>query len=103
VKSVEELGIPELNSEQIEELCSIAEEAVRKYVVSKVPLKRIDTLDISVEAEGTRPLKLTVDVDVTLASSMKDSDAQKLVDEAVKEAFTSAEKYLRELKYHSQK
>lgn len=100
---MEELGIPELNSEQIEELCSIAEEAARKYVLSQVPPKRIDTLDISVEAEGTKPLKLTVNVDIALAPSMKDSDVQKLVDEAVKEAFTSAEKYLRELTCHSQK
>jgi hypothetical protein len=103
VKFVEELDIPELNSEQIEELCSIAEETARKYVLSHVPLKRIDTLDISAEAEGTKPLKLTVNVDITLVPSMENSDLQKLVDEAVKEAFTSGEKYLRELRCHSQK
>ena len=100
---MEELGIPELNSKQIEELCSITEEAARKYVLSQIPPKRIDTLNIDVEAEGTKPLKLTINVDIALAASMKDFNVQKLVDKAVKEAFTTAEKYLRELTCHSQK
>jgi len=102
VKLVEDLGIPELTSEQIEELCAIADEAAREYVLSKIPRKNIETLNISVDAEGTKPIILTVDVDITLSPIMKDFDVQKLVNEAVKEAFTSAKKYLRELKCHSQ-
>ena len=100
---MEELGLPELTTEQIEELCSITEEAAREYVLSKVPSKRIETLNISVEAEGTKPVTLTVEIDVALSPLMKDFDVQKLVDEAVNEAFTSAKKYLRELKCHSKK
>ncbi len=103
MKIVEELGIPELTSEQIEELCSIAEKTAREYVLSKVQPKRIEALNISVETEGTKPVTLTVDVNVSLSPLMKNFDVQKLVDEAVKEAFASAEKYLRELKCHSQK
>jgi hypothetical protein len=98
-----ELGIPELNGEQIEELSLIAEKTARKYVLSKISPKRIETLNISVETEGTKPVRLTVDVDVSLSPLMKKIDVQKLVDEAVKEAFTSAENYLRELKCRSQK
>ena len=100
---MEELGLPELTSEQIEELCSIAEEAAREYVLSKVPSKRIETLNISVEAEGTKPVMLTVEIDIALSPLMKDFDVQKLVDEAVAEAFISGKKYLRELKCHSKK
>lgn len=103
MKIVEDLGIPELTSEQIEEMCGIAEEAARKYVLSKVPPKRIETLNISVEAENIKPLTLTVDVDVVLSPLMKNFEVEKLVDEAVKEAFTSAEKYLRKLSCHLQK
>jgi hypothetical protein len=103
VKNVEELRLPELTSEQIEELCSIAEEAARKYVTSKVPVKRIETLDISVEAEGVKPVTLTVNVDVALSPLMKNFDVQKLANEAVKEAFASAEKYLRSMLCRSQK
>ncbi|MEM3536610.1 MAG: DUF3194 domain-containing protein [Candidatus Bathyarchaeia archaeon] len=100
---MEELGIPELTSEQIEELCAVAEEAARKYVLSKVTSKRVETLNISVEAEGSKPVNLTVDIDITLSPLMKNFDVQKLVDEAVKEAFAAAEKYLRELKCHLKK
>jgi len=98
-----EIGIPELKSEQIEELCSIVEKTARQYVTSKVSPKRIEALNISVETEGTKPVRLTVDVDVSLSPLMKDFNVQKLVDEAIEEAFTSAEKYLRELKCHSKK
>jgi hypothetical protein len=100
---MEALGIPELTSEQIEQLCLIAEKAARKHVLSKVPSKKIETLDISAEAEGTKPVALRVDVTVALSPSMKSFNLQKLVDEAVREAFSSAEKHLRELACHSQK
>ena len=98
-----EIGIPKLKSEQIEELCSIVEKTAREYVISKLSPKRIEALNISVETEGTKPVRLTVDVDVSLSPLMKDFDVQKLVDEAIKEAFASAENYLRELKCHSKK
>ena len=100
---METLGIPDLTSEQIEELCLIAEEAARDHVLSVIPSKKIEKLDISAEAEGTKPVVLRVDVAVTLIPSMKDFDVQKLVDEAVREAFSSAEKHLRVLACHSQK
>jgi len=98
-----EIGIPELKSEQIEELCLIVEKTARQYLISKVSQKRIEALNISVETEGTKPVRLTVDVDVSLSPLMKKINVQKLVDEAIKEAFTSAENYLRELKCHSKK
>ncbi|MEM2117975.1 MAG: DUF3194 domain-containing protein [Candidatus Bathyarchaeia archaeon] len=97
------MGIPELTTEQVEELCSIAEYAARKYVLSKVPQKKIEKMDIIAEANGTRPVTLTIDVDIALSPSIENLDVQKLVDKAVKEAFASAEKYLRKLKCHSLK
>ena len=99
---MEELGISELTSEQVEELCTIAEENAREYVLSKISPKDIETLNVCAEVEGTKPVKLTIDVDIALSSSMKDCDVQKLADEAVKYAFNSAEKYLRELACSSQ-
>ena len=98
---MEELGIPELTSKQIEELCSVAEEAARKHVLSKISSKKIETLNICAEAEGTRPVCLNVDVEIVLSRTMRDYDVKKLVDDTVRQAFTSAEKYLRKLKCHS--
>jgi hypothetical protein len=103
VEVLEELGLPDLTSEQIEEICTLAEETARQYVLFKVASKRIEKLDISVEIEGANPVTLIVDVDIALSPLMKDFNAHKLVDEAVKEAFKSAEAYLRKLKCHSKK
>lgn len=94
---MEELGIQELTSEQIEALCLAAENVARKHILSKVPSKMVEKLSISIEAEGEKPVTLTVDIDVALSPQTKNFDAQKLVDEAVKEAFKSVENYLRKL------
>ena len=95
---MEELGIPDLTTEQIETLCSTAEDAARKHVLSKVPSKMVETLNVSVEADGTKPVNLTVEIDLVLSSKMKNFDADALAKEAVKEALNASEKYLRKLK-----
>ena len=97
MKIVDVLGIPELTTDQLEALCSNAEDVARKYILSKVSLKIVEKLDISVEAEGTKPLDLTVDVDLVLSQPVKDVDLKKLVDEAAKEALKASEEYLRKL------
>ncbi len=93
-----ELGFPELTTEQIELLCQTAEDAARKYVLSKVSSKDVDQLDISVEADGTKPVNVTVEINLLLASQTKNVDADVLVKEAVKEAHKAAENFLRQLK-----
>lgn len=100
---MEDLAIPKLTSEQIEALCTVAEEAARKYVLSKVSSKKIETLNVCAQAEGTKPATLTIDVDILLSPLMKDFDVQRLVDQAMEEAFESAKKYLKGLTCHSQK
>lgn len=100
---MEELGIPELTSEQTEELCAIAEEATRRYVLSKVRGKNVEKLNVVAEVGGIKPIRLTVDVDFALSKSIKNCDAQELANEAVKAGFAAAEKYLRELECRSPK
>jgi len=94
---VEELGIPDLTPEQIETLCATAENAARKHILSKVPSKMVEKLNISVEADGTKPVNVTVEIDLELSPKMKDFDADKLVNEAVEEAHKTSENYLRKL------
>ena len=93
-----ELGIPELSTEQIETLCATAENAARKYVLSKVSSKMVDRLDISVEAEGSKPVNVTVEIDLVLVPQTKDIDVQALVKEATNEAHKAIENYLRKIK-----
>lgn len=93
-----ELGFPELTTEQIELLCSTAEDAARKYVLSKVSHKNIDRLDISVEADGSKPVNVMVEIDLILAPQTKDVDAEAVVKEAVEEAHRATENFLRKIK-----
>ena len=98
-----ETGIPELTLEQIEDLCERAEQAARDYVLSTVSKRRIATLDISVNAEGTKPIKVDVEVIVVLSPLMKDFDVEALTKEAKNHAFAIIEEYLRELRCKSNK
>ena len=94
---LEEIGLAELSVEQLEELCKIGEQAARSYILSKIPAKRISTLDIAVDTEGSKPVTVNVEVEVVLSSLMKDIDADKLAAEATERAFEAIGRYLREL------
>jgi hypothetical protein len=100
---LEEIGILELTLEQVEELCEIAEETAREYVLSKVPPRRISALNVTVDAEGTKPITINVDVEVVLSPLMKNFDVEKLVKEATERAFASIREYLRKLSCKSTK
>jgi hypothetical protein len=100
---VEELGIPPLTDEQIEEVCRLAEEAARNYVYSKIQKKHVESLNVCAVVEGEKPVNLEIDVDVDLDSSMENFDPQPVSDAAAKEAFKAAEAYLRKIACHSQR
>ena len=93
-----ELGIPELTTEQIELLCQTAENAARKHILAKIPNKQIERLDISVEGDGAKPVNVTVEINLVLASEVKGVDAEALVKEAVAEAHRATENFLRRIK-----
>ena len=90
--------MPELSTEQIERLCATAEDAARKYVLSKVSSKMVDRLDISVETEGSKPVKVTVEINLALTPKAKDLDTEALVHEATGKAHQAVKNYLGKLK-----
>ncbi|RLI22703.1 hypothetical protein DRO54_00555 [Candidatus Bathyarchaeota archaeon] len=89
--------IPELTDEQIEEICEIAEEAAREYILSKIPLKKISDFDITVEVEGLKPLNVSVEVSLELPPLMQKYNVEKLTKEAVKKAFEAVDRHLKGL------
>lgn len=93
-----ELGLPDLTTEQIETACQTAENAARKAVLSKVSSKLVENLEISVEAEGQKPLNITVEIDLALTPEAKNIDSKAVVKQAIDEAHKASEKYLRTLK-----
>jgi len=92
-----ELGFPELSTEQIEILCQAAEDAARKTILAKVSAKDVERLDISVEVEGTKPVNVTVEVNLLLAKTQR-MDAEALVKEAIAQAHLATEIFLSKLK-----
>ncbi len=100
---MKKLVLPELTSEEMDELCLEAEEAARNCINSEVPSKKIENLIIGVEAEGSKPMKLTVDVSLEMVRPMEGFDAKKLANRAVKAAFVRAEEYLGRLACRSEK
>lgn len=95
VMLVEESDISKLTDEQIEKICLVAEETARKYILSKISPKNVETLNICAEVEGTKPIKLTMDIDVVLSPLMRNFNIKELANEAVVEAFKEAEKWMR--------
>lgn len=98
-----EIGIPELTLEQIGKLCETGELAARKYVLSEVSTSKIVDLDVFVDAQGTKPVTVNVEVNVVLSPIMKDFDVESLTKEATNQAFIAIEEYLRGLKCKSEK
>jgi hypothetical protein len=74
VKLVQELELPELTTEQLETLCLTADNAAKKYVLSRVSPKSLERLNVSVEVEGSKPLNLSIDVDLALLVEVKGVD-----------------------------
>lgn len=92
-----DLGIPELTDEQVEAVSEAAENAARKHIFSKVNQKLVNTLDISVEAEGSKPVNFVVEINLVLALEAKDIGEKALADEALQKAFEAIESSLRKL------
>ena len=83
-------------TDEIEQICEAAQEAARKHLLSRVSVKQIGELDVTVEAVGDKPLVVSVDVAIELTSGNQNLDP--LVDEATDKAFSAAEAKARELK-----
>jgi hypothetical protein len=92
-----ELGLPELTTAQIELLCETAENVARKHIHNRVNSKLIEHLDITVEAHGTKPVDLSVEINLILTTDAKNVDANILVEEAVAQAHLASENFLRKL------
>ena len=92
-----DLGFPELTPEQIELLCQTAEVAAQKHIQSKVSAKNIERLDISVEADGAKPVNVTVEINLQLTKAAGDIDAEAVVKDATAAAHKATENFLRNL------
>ncbi|UCD95930.1 MAG: DUF3194 domain-containing protein [Candidatus Bathyarchaeota archaeon] len=91
---MEAYGFPRLNDDQIEALSQKAEEAARSHILSRISLSQIKKLDIFVEAVGTRPVTVTVDIDLGLVNASEPCRVDEVADSAVCEAFDAVKQFL---------
>ena len=90
---MEEIGIPELTSEQLERLCEIADDTARGFILSRISQKGFE-LEATIDVVGSKPIEVRIDLEVDLSPLIKDYDARKLVDEATAQVFIAIERYL---------
>ena len=100
---LEEIDITELTVKQLEKLCEIGEKVARDHILSKVSARRVTSLDITVDTEGSKPVTVNVEVELKLSPIMKNFDVEKLTEEATEKAFSAINKHLRELTCRSTK
>ena len=81
--------------EEVEQICEAAQEAARKHLLSKLSVKQISDLDVTIEAVGDKPLLISIDVAIELESG--DQDLEPLVDNATNMAFSAADAKAKEL------
>jgi len=81
--------------EEIEAVCTAAEEAARKFILSKISLKKLEDLNLAVEAIGDKPLSLNIEI--AIETELEDPNLDVTVDKATDVAFAAAEAKVREL------
>ena len=91
--------LPPLSDEELENICNIAEEAARKYVMYRVPKEMITDLTISVDVEKkSEVLNVDVDVEVRLSPLYGKVNVKEIAEGSVNAAFEAVEKYLSKLR-----
>jgi len=93
----EGISVSELSLDELLSVCEAAELRIRQFISSQVPLNLIDDLDVQVSVEGSHPSSIDIEVAVTLSPLLRDSDAARLVEDAIEQGFQSAEEKAKEI------
>ena len=81
--------------EEIEAICTAAEEAARRHILSKISLKKLEDLNLAVEAVGDKPLSLSVEIGIE--TEHEHEELAVTIDGATDAAFAAADAKVREL------
>jgi hypothetical protein len=99
---LEEFGLPELTSEQIERICEIADETAREFIQSRIYKKGFD-LDLTIEVLGTKTIEVKVELRIDLSPLLRNHDVKELTEETTAQVFLAIENYLKGLPCKSKK
>lgn len=93
ILSVELIRVP--TEEEVEAVCSAAEEAGRQFIVKKLPLKTLEDMEITVEAVGDKPLMLRIEI--ALDTGEDNPALAEIAENATDTAVAAADVKIREL------
>ncbi|MEM1657835.1 MAG: DUF3194 domain-containing protein [Candidatus Jordarchaeales archaeon] len=86
-----------LKSEDLEEICTLAEQTARRYIFSRCRKKAVRRLNVTVSSEienGEVTFNVEVDVEV---SDLVQVDVNKLIEEAISKAMEKIDERMREI------
>ena len=90
-----ELGLPDLDEDRIEDLCEIADNAIKKYIFSKIKKSKATVLESTIEISTENKI-CQIDIELDLEIPTLDSkEVKEIADKAVEIAFESIEKELK--------
>lgn len=91
MRLLEELGLPELDNEQLKTPRSTTKDTVGKCLVSTIVWKKKERLNSSVEVSRPTPPRLLIDTDLVSSFQSQGFGVKDLAEEAVKRRMETAE------------
>ncbi|MFW9848953.1 MAG: DUF3194 domain-containing protein [Candidatus Thorarchaeota archaeon] len=93
---VVEIGLPELDEEQLNSLVEECEQEISNFILSKIPVKSVEDLTVVCIFELSDQLDVSIEIDV---SQKYDTghNLEELIEKATQHGYEWLEKQLREL------
>jgi hypothetical protein len=85
MKEKKKRDLKNLTLEELEELCILAEDEIKKYIYSKVPKKEVNQLEIMVELGLEETTNLSIEINLEI-KSLSEQENEMLVEEALRVA-----------------
>ncbi|MEM2134564.1 MAG: DUF3194 domain-containing protein [Candidatus Freyarchaeota archaeon] len=85
MKEQKKRDLKNLTLEELEELCILAEDEIKKYIYSKVPKKEVNQLEIIVELGSEENMNLTIEINLEI-ESLSEQENKMLAEEALRVA-----------------
>ncbi|MHA1377804.1 MAG: DUF3194 domain-containing protein [Candidatus Helarchaeota archaeon] len=90
-----EIGLPTLNEEIIEQLCTKADSEIQKFIFSKISKSKVSKLENIIEINYENNIcQIEIEMEIEIPSLDK-LEVEKIMNDAIKAAFDAIEKELR--------
>ena len=92
-----EIGVPDLNEDQLEELTIFLEQEVQKRIFKRIKPKYIENFNLDIVLEKNEDLSLKIDLEIA-AINISAKNIDELINSALQSAADSLEQKLQSLK-----